>query len=171
MALASPQSPPLQHRWEQGSHLLGSQPSSHRWEWFDALPIKARHASVVKFPAVCCSFVNSGAEAVENSFTFWKDHLKDAFKPSCDFCGVCRDHLSRGRTALADVSGLRAGEVPHPEGPAPINQNLTAGVRSMVTPCPTFVNGILQSKIFIGTFLTHLHMLSPHFCQKGHLIE
>lgn len=28
------QSAPLQHRWEEGSHLLGSQPGSHRWEWF-----------------------------------------------------------------------------------------------------------------------------------------
>lgn len=26
------QPPPLQHRWEEGSHLLGSQPNSHSWE-------------------------------------------------------------------------------------------------------------------------------------------
>lgn len=63
--------------------------------------------SEVKFPGVCCSFVNTGAGAGENSFVSWKGHLKDAFKPSSEFCGVCRDHLSRGRTALADVTGLR----------------------------------------------------------------
>lgn len=116
----------LQQRWEEGSHPLGS----HRWEQLCALPAKARHTSVAKFPIVCCSFVNTGVEAVGNSFASWKD----AFKASSEFCGVCRDHLPRGRTGLADVNGLRADKVPCPEGPAPLTKRYnTSEVKSNTT--------------------------------------
>lgn len=87
----------------RGGLSSAGEPTSHRWKQFYTLPVRARHSSLVKFPGVCCSFISTGAEAVEKSFAFWKD----AFKPSSGFCGVCRDHLSRGRTDLADVMGLK----------------------------------------------------------------
>lgn len=98
---------------------LGSQ-TANRWKRFYSLPLGARENSMLEVSAVCCSSLNTDGKALQISFVV----RKKLFKPSSDFCGVCRDHLSRDQRGLADITALKTHAGPCPQRSAPINQKL-----------------------------------------------
>lgn len=93
------------------------------------------------------------------------------FKPSSDSCGVCRDQLKRQeRPSRRYGSQNTCGRYPVLREQPPFAKSYnTSKVNSSTTS--NICKWILQTKIVMGIFLTWLHMFSPCYCQKGHLIE